>query len=83
MRSLGSARLRRARRLAQPRVANDRGSRLRWSPTSHGIGVAVVIGLSWDQIAERYRFWSMFESLGKNEQGMPEYRHRQMRYCCR
>ena len=42
-----------------------------------GLGVAVVIGLSWDQIAEWYRFHQVFESIGKNVQGMPEYRHRQ------
>ena len=41
-----------------------------------GIGVAVVVGLvcmEWEQV----RFWWMFASIGKNEQGYPEYRHRQ------
>ena len=45
-----------------------------------GLGVAVVgvmIGMEWDRIAEWYRFWSKFETLGKNSQGFPEYRHRQ------
>jgi len=44
-----------------------------------GIGVAVVavmIGMEWDRIAAWYRFRQMFESIGKNEQGKPEYRHR-------
>ena len=45
-----------------------------------GTGVLVVVvllGVNWQTIAAHYRFWRMFESIGKNEQGLPEYRHRQ------
>ena len=38
--------------------------------------VVLVLGpvwLSWDHI----QFWWLFEPLGRNEQGYPEYRHRE------
>ena len=41
-----------------------------------GLGFAIVAGLFWLE-REHVRFWWMFESIGKNAQGMPEYRHRQ------
>ena len=35
--------------------------------------LAVTVWSSWDHV----RFWRLFEPLGRNEQGYPEYRHRQ------
>ena len=42
-----------------------------------GVVVAVLIGVCWPQLVAWYKFLSLFESIGKNEQGYPEYRHRQ------
>lgn len=45
-----------------------------------GAGVLVVLALlalDWQTIAASWRFWRLFESIGRNEQGLPEYRHRQ------
>ena len=42
-----------------------------------GVVVAVLIGVCWPQFVAWYDFLSLFESIGKNEQGYPEYRHRQ------
>jgi formylglycine-generating enzyme required for sulfatase activity len=39
------------------------------------IAVAAVLG--WPRILSWYRFMQVFESLGRNAQGYPEYRHRQ------
>ena len=53
-----------------------------------GRKVALVAGLAlvvlsvamvwtyWKEVRSWYEFWRDFESLGKNEQGYPEYRHR-------
>ena len=40
------------------------------------IGVALV-GWYHNELQTWYLFWKQFESLGKNDQGYPEYRHRQ------
>jgi hypothetical protein len=48
--------------------------------TVGGLGVLVVLALlalNWQSIAAHGRFWRLFESIGRNEQGLPEYRHRQ------
>ena len=34
--------------------------------------LALTVWSSWDHV----RFWWLFEPSGKNEQGYPEYRHR-------
>ena len=42
--------------------------------------VVLVLGtvwLSWDNIRSWYSFWRQFERLPDNEQGYPEYRHRE------
>ena len=41
-----------------------------------GIVVVVLLGVCWPQLAAWYKFHSLFESIGKNEQGCSEYRHR-------
>ena len=42
-----------------------------------GIIVVVLIGVYWQDIAAWVKFIYLFESVGRNEQGYPEYRHRQ------
>ena len=42
-----------------------------------GLVVAVLISVCWPQLVAWYKFLSLFESIAKNEQGYPEYRHRQ------
>ena len=40
------------------------------------VAFVVVVGY-WTEIVEWYRFRQLFESLGRNEQGYAEYRHRE------
>lgn len=42
-----------------------------------GLIVLLLLGLWWPQLVAWYEFYSLFESIGKNEQGYPEHRHRQ------
>ena len=42
-----------------------------------GIIVVVLLGVYWRDIAAWVKFVSLFESIGRNEQGYLEYRHRQ------
>ena len=39
--------------------------------------VALLLGVYWQNIAAWIKFVRMFEHIGTNEQGYPEYRHRQ------
>ncbi len=41
-----------------------------------GALAVAAVALSWKPIAAWYRFHSLFESIGANEQGLEEYRHR-------
>lgn len=36
-----------------------------------------LIALDWQDLAAHWRFWRIFEAIGPNAQGYPEYRHRQ------
>ncbi len=40
------------------------------------VACIVFVGY-WTEIVQWYRFRQLFESLGTNEQGHPEYRHRE------
>ena len=39
--------------------------------------LAFAVFLGWPHLRSWYRFWQLFEYLGVNAQGYPEYRHRQ------
>ena len=39
--------------------------------------MAVLVWANWGEMRAWYLFWRDFESLGKNEQGYREYRHRE------
>ena len=41
------------------------------------LAVVVLMGVYWRDIAAWAKFVYLFESIGRNEQGYPEYRHRQ------
>lgn len=41
------------------------------------LAVVVLLGMYWRDVAALARFVYLFESIGRNEQGYPEYRHRQ------
>jgi formylglycine-generating enzyme required for sulfatase activity len=54
-----------------------RGKRIALLAGAGALAVAVVAGLYWEKLAAWVRFVSLFEHLGRNEQGYSEYRHRQ------
>jgi formylglycine-generating enzyme required for sulfatase activity len=39
--------------------------------------LGVVLWMNWEELRTWYLIWRDFESLGKNAQGYPEYRHRE------
>ena len=41
------------------------------------LALLVAVVAYWQPLVAAYEFWDKFESLGRNEQGMAEYRHRQ------
>ncbi len=42
-----------------------------------GVCLLVLVGWYHSELRTWYLFWKQFESLGRNDQGYPEYRHRQ------
>ncbi len=58
-------------------ATTKRGKRIAFTAGSVLLALAVLIGILYGpEIRSWYALWRDFESLGKNEQGYPEYQHR-------
>ena len=54
-----------------------RGKRIALLAGAGVLAVAALAGIYWEKLAGWAKFVYLFESIGPNEQGYPEYRHRQ------